>query len=235
MSAPSNAVYGAILLGAAFAGGALAADRRVEVWIQPYIPDRTSADPANFVRTAGGPAIKAPDGNCFGIDAGPRRGSPADPARLTTRFTVVIRGRDMRLEAPAGSTIHRISDTHRLDCQSGAVLATARANDGGMTVGEVRSSGFFRTAFLRASAANPFAPAPVAIDYNLTVRYDIRTRVISLIGVRGTFPAFIGYYTVDGGAPVKFLDQQPTGSPWSLIDLNLGINTANFGRDIPLS
>jgi hypothetical protein len=235
MSAASKATCAAALLGASLVGGVSAADRRVEVWIQPYIPDRTSADPANFVRTAAGPAIKAPDGACFGIDAGPRRGTPADPARLTTRFTVVISGRDVRLEAPAGSEIHTINETHKLDCRTGAVLATARAGRGGLSVGDVKSSQFFRTVFLRASAANPFAPAPVAIDYNLTVRYDIRTRVLELIGVRGTFPAFVGYYAVDGGTPVKFLDQQPTGSPWSLIDLNLGLNTANFDRKIPLA
>ena len=212
-----------------------AADR-VHIWIQAYIPNMVGRNDA-FVQTPTRPAIKAPvGGSCYSIDATNSGQSPTDSARLTTEFDAVITGRSLSIEPHAGREINRVGETHKLDCVTGNIIATDRASSSTMTIGPVRESRMARAVALQASVANPFLLVSVpTIDYSLSIRYDVLARTIELRGIHDGFPAYTGWYSVNGRAAVQFVKYMPTDrGPGSLMDFWSGLNSYNISTDIRL-
>lgn len=220
---------------AVLVGGECTAADRVHVWMHAYIPNLVGSNDA-FVQTAKGPAIKAPAFGCFSIDAANPGTSPTASSRLTTEFDVVVDGRTLTIEPHTGRAIHRVSDSHKVDCQSGAVLETRRGSASGMTVGEVKESRLARAVFLQASVANPFLfpPFDAAIDYALSMRFDLVSRKLEIRGTYDGFPGYAAYYSLNGGPPVRLLDYTPKTGPGSLVDLWGALGTRSFEGEVQL-
>ncbi len=200
-----------------------------------YIPNLVGSNDA-FVQTAKGPAIKASAFGCFSIDAANPGASPTASSRLTTEFDVVVDGDRLTIERHAGRAIHRVNDSHKVDCQSGAVLETRRASAEGMTVGQVKESGHARAAFLKASVANPFLfpPFSAAIDYSLSMRFDLDSRKLEIRGTYDGFPGYAAYYSINGGPPIRLLNYTPKTGPGSLVDLWGVLGTRNFEGEVQI-
>lgn len=180
-------------------------------------------------------------GTCFSTDDRDFSINPTASARTTVEFIIKIKGLDMTVSKSQGRDMGRTGQTRNVDCKTGADLQPARrASSGKITVGDIKASGFFRTLFVKAAASDPFYDNPIFpapdVDFSFTIRYNILNRTLEIDGSTDNFPAFEGYYSINGGEWQTILkrDPAPGATALSLIDANLGINTTNFSKEISL-
>lgn len=247
-------VIAACLLPAA--NSAFALEARLHIWTRAFIPSTHEGRPGLIKRTAIGTAVvSAPDfigqlaGTCFETD---NRGFDAAldaSVRIGLEFVLVIRDRDMTVEAPPGRNTARVGETHNVDCVTGnAIQRSKSAPSEPLKIHPVKKDNFKRTLFVEAAGANPFYPSVKVpfldmylglspdIDYRISFTYDFIARKITYKGTAGYFPSFEGYYSLNGGAarPMYQLSPYEDSTPWSLPDLGTGLNTRNFAGFISL-
>lgn len=166
-----------------------------------------------------------PLGMCFDTDNRAFVSDPVASARITTDFTIEVTDPPV-ITPTVKSERFRSGVSHRLNCVSGQVDATAQADVSGCTMGQPIRTPTEVQIITGCSAANPLLPAP-AIDYGGSFIYNLRKFTLSFEGDVGSFPSFEIYASLNGGMFVQLLAQAPTAGagPFSLFDLWLHVNT----------
>jgi hypothetical protein len=118
-------------------------------------------------------------------------------ARVTIDMDVVVEeGRIIRVQPKRGNDFAQAGVTRRVDCTSGAITGEKTASPRGVVVSFDSSS-----VAVHGGAANPFYGSHPKIVFDLRLRLDVSQARFSLAGSIAAFPAFEGYYSIDGGPP----------------------------------
>jgi hypothetical protein len=163
----------------------------IKVWLNAFIPMATVADPTPF------------SSDCFTGDS--RGFSNAIHASSRTH-------QEIEFDA---STLARTIDwrfvgtSHRVDCTTGAVRATATAPISELTNGPVARSGSEVIVHFAESASNPLVTGAPAIDAVIDVHIDPVRRTAYTTGEHDGFPAYEVYVTASGGAGVAVSTYDP--------------------------
>lgn len=228
--------------------------RKINLWFSAFIPDHHDGLADYILKTTSGKSVvRAPPfvpkiaGTCFSTD---NRGFSNDSlasSRVRININLEINGVDMVLGKPV---VRLVGDTHNVNCLTGVDLSPSkRASDATLIVGDVVKGDFTRSLYLDAASANPFFPSVLVpgtkmslglspdIDFKISIRYEFMSERIVISGTAGYFPAFEGYYSIDGGAPKTLYQLAPyqDATAWSLIDLSTGLNTRNISATIDLN
>lgn len=254
---------------------AVAADHDIHFWVKAFIPKAHPSLPDYVTKTEAGtyviPAPQIPvfsqgaggipawspevlqyyksalEKTCFETD---NRGFDIDPtvsARITLEYVIQVRGRNISVVPFPGRSLARVGETKNVDCKTGKLLSASQtAPSSDITVGNVKTNGFFKVFFVDASASNPFfnfaslglpslALSP-KIDFSFTTTFDPIKSKIEVKGSTGTFPSFEAYASIDNGPVQPLMQRDPAegATVLSLIDFNTGVNTANFSLEIKL-
>lgn len=166
---------------------------------------------------------------CFEGDG--RTFSSADGAssRVEVVLEYIARGRELRAVADRV----RIGETSKVDCDTGEVLATARAGAESVSIGSIKKTNWRSVQFIDVTSANPFVGTP-SIDAEIVVGYDGLSRKFDVRGSVGAFPAFEMYAQV-GSRPIQRLFALKPASDASvleLFDLNLGLNGVQVSGEL---
>lgn len=237
---------GGLILAAVVAIGMcdVASAATVEVWFNAFIPSVATTAGTAFVSKKDRTLIADPlnADTCYSTDD--RTFSDADNAssRVAVRLTLEVGQRQFSIKQQRVV----IGPSHKIRCSDLAELPDSPKSSSGdcVVVSSVKESArFVRTIGITASAPNPFfqifgEPCSLVnvnyagrIDFAAVIAYDILSGEIEIRGATGTFPAFEGYYRIDGGPTSKIFTRTPSvdTSPTALFDFGLGINTENFG------
>lgn len=254
MASKIGSLFFSFFLCVAFLGSAEAAEWKVHFWMKAFIPKAHQGLPNYIKRTTLGtwvvPAPTLPSlvdigslsGSCFVTDNRDFDGDPTAAARVTTEFILMIKDRKLQIKKHAERDIVRIGETHNVDCNNGKNLSPPKTEKSeSVSIGNIRSSGFKRVFFVKASSSNPFyrlagLTVSPAIDYSFSLTYNYLDRRLYIKGMTGYFPAFEAYYSIDDGPVQTLLRRPPHGDSTAsaLADFNLGINSQNFEGSIPL-
>ncbi len=228
----------------------------IRIFFRSFIKAQHPGKPDDTIRTeAGTHVIRAPNmipllvaypsltGTCFSTDDRDFDSNPDASARTAVEFNVRIAGRAVAVEPYAGREMMRTGITRNVDCKTGEDLQPPKqAPTSSFSIGSVRKDGFVSTFFVKAAAFDPFydLPPPLRapdVDFSFYVKYDAIKRLLTLVGSTDNFPAFEGYYSVDGGAWQVLLNRDPPNdaTALSLIDASIGLNTTNFSVEVDIS
>ncbi|RVJ38502.1 hypothetical protein [Sinorhizobium medicae] len=251
------AFLGVLALVLPSAQNAVGQDRIVRVWMNAFIPDKHPTLPGLVKKTTkgtfvidapkvpimgtGGLFIPSPaliesymessKDTCFETDNRDFSAAQDASARVSVALTLNVSTKDMTLSE---KTI-KIGPSHHVDCKTGAMLSSKKAADSGVTIGNIKKDGWYRTIFVRAASANPYYGFP-DIDYSFTLRFDPIHQKMTINGSTGAFPAYEAYWQVGKGPVTLILNRPPQekATPLALFDLSLGFNTVNFNGSISL-
>lgn len=176
----------------------------ITIWINAFIPM---------------PSVNAL-GTCFSGDG---RGFSADQAeqRYRARSEITVSG--FLAGSPETIEFHQCGESHRIDCETDAVLESATASTDQMTFhgfsigntfpdpdgGVVDNPNEFCANFLYdGTTENPLIVPSPDIDMNFFFTIDPVGRTVSLRGAVNAFPDYEAYAVVDGGASIT-LFQHP--------------------------
>jgi len=238
----------------AFLGSAEAAEWKVHFWMKAFIPKTHQGRPDYIKKTTLGtwvvPAPTLPSlvdigslsGSCFVTENRDFYEDPTAPARVTTEFILIIKDRKLEIVKNAERDIVRIGETPNVTCITGQNLRPPEVDKSdSVSIGNIRSSGFTRVFFVKASSSNPFyrlagLTVSPAIDYSFSLTYNYLDRKLYITGTTGYFPAFEAYYSINDGPVQTLLKRSPHGDSTAsaLADFNLGLNSQNFEGTIPL-
>ncbi|MEM7061115.1 MAG: DUF3238 domain-containing protein [Pseudomonadota bacterium] len=230
-------------------------EKQVHIIFRSFIKPGASSNPNEMTKTSADTyVIRAPEiapllaaypsltGTCFSTDDRDFSKQPTASARTTVEFVIEISSRKINVAPPNGRAMMRTGVTRNVDCKTGQDKQPPRkASIDNFSIGDVRNDGFVSTFFVKAAAFDPFydLPPPLRapdVDFSFSVRYDALRRELEIKGSTDNFPAFEGYYSIDGSEwePILKRDPPKGATALSLIDANLGINTTNFSKEISL-
>jgi len=230
---------------------AQAKEHRVHFWIRSFIASPAKDAESDYKRLNDGKwAIPAPlptvadkvgwPNGCFMTDD--RKFSASNAldvsARVTFEADFVIKGRNLTLQSHDGREKVRIGQTRNVDCATGQDLQPPkRAAADSVDIGTVKTStdGWTKVVNVDASVGDPFytvlgvAVAP-KVDFEIVFTFNPISRDFQIKGTSGIFPSVEAYYALDGGMTQTIVTWAPShyAGPFRLIDLNLGVNSANF-------
>lgn len=234
--------------------GTQAAEWEVKFWVSAFIPNKHPMLPDYIRKTELGTwVVSAPkppklldlgglSGSCFVTDNRGFEANPTASSRVTTELKLTIKNRELVVDSVNGRNKVRIGETHNVDCVSGKdIRPPQKESANSVAIGDVKTNGFTKVFFVRASSSNPFykllgLTISPSIDYSYTVTYDYLRHTINIKGTVGYFPAFEAYYSINGGKtqPIMKLSPYQDSTASSLVDFNLGVNTRNFEHTIKL-
>ena len=120
-------------------------------------------------------------------------------------------------------TIPDLGQTIRYDCSTGDVLATGRASNENVSVGDPSYDAGVVKFDVDADASNPLVQLPSGIVPSIkihgTITLDTNSRAISFDGTIARFPSYEAYVSVDDHPPVTIFTISPDASAtaWSLV------------------
>lgn len=241
-------------LGVFYSDNALSQPREVKihVWLRAFIP--SSIKDGDYIKKAsdGTYVIKAPGlsingqnfgylaGSCFSTDNRDFSSDLGASSRVMADFIIKFTGRrTMAVELANGRSAYGIiGQTHNVNCDTGKDISPPKsASTDSVVIGQVKVSDFMRVFNVKVSAGNPFyAGLAPAINYEFAVQYDVASTSINFHGTSGNFPAFEGYYEVNGQTkPIFKLPPASGSTPLSLTDLWLGLNSRSFDYRVDLT
>ena len=186
----------------------------VTVWFKAFIPDAS---------------VSAPGIGCFRGDGRSFSADPGASARVTSQITIVGLGTD---QCAVTGEHHEAGVTALLDCDSGDVIETGRAELShchffGFAVANTRADGEAgvvdnpndQTACVSFSSAasDPLVAGAPDLDMGGDIRIDPIGGTLMFDGLVDLFPAFEGYASADGGAAVAIFQISNDGQ--GLLDL----------------
>lgn len=227
---------------------------RVHLWFAAFIPKSHPGRPDYIIKTVKNTyVIRAPgfigpaSTTCFSGDDRDFDSSPTASARIRVSIFIDIDDETMSLEP---SYITNTGVSHNVDCTTGTELQPSKRAplEPIIVYPVVENAGFDSSLKIDAVAANPFYPNVKVpgtnmflglspdIDMNVVITYNFLFRQLEISGKMGVFPAFEGYYSINGSSPVAIFQLLPykDSTAWSLPDLGLGINTQYLTTTIKL-
>jgi hypothetical protein len=187
-----------------------------------------------------GPNLPVLGKQCFGTDDRQFSNDPNASARVTSDFTVVVSPTPKIETDPAKR--FRSGPTRKIDCTSGAVLATKSSNVSRCVLGAPAYGSGKLQVNVTCKAADPLVPVipekfTPDLHFGGVFTYDSATKSIAFRGDVGAFPSYEAYASVNGSALKKVFNVAPEkgAGGQSLIDLWQHINTKKIDvKDITL-
>jgi hypothetical protein len=230
-------------------------EKKVRIYIRSFIPNEIPSIKDDLVTVGSHTFLKAPNvplaglkigefyGTCFSTDDRSFDAAPGKSARVTVDFVLKFTSRrEFTVQQSPGNTDTKfVGLTRNVRCTTGFDLRTPeRGSASRITIGEVKKNEFLRILHVGAAVGDPFytlAGFNVApdIDMAFVFTYNPLKLELDVKGTIGVFPAFEGYYSIDGEPKELFTAPPAEGAtPWSLPDLLLGINSRNVRKTIDL-
>jgi hypothetical protein len=234
--------------------GQVEAADRLHLWVKAFIPNAHPSRPSYVRKLPGsadrwvipGPTIPWTDkgipllfDTCFETD---NRGFSEDPsasARATSEVVLVYDQGTISQEKASGRDFERADYSNEVDCNTGSVKATSRADVSDNHFGAPAIADGQVQIILNARTKNPLTPrfGTPSIDYGGSFIWTPQTRKLRFKGYTGVFPAFEAYASLNDGPPTRLfgLTPQDGTSTWYLYDFSLMINTRSFIAELDLS
>jgi len=229
--------YGlAIFIGGAFTGPSAMAQDTLHVWMRAFIDvSNPVAIPSSLEprRTM----IPAPMNSeyCFATDNRTFSNDPNASARMSSKFMIVIRSRDVATVQPApdSDAIHTPGSSKLMRCADGQVVESRQGVVKQSNLGGPHSADGVTELYVEVAASNPFAEeiagsfsfAVPDINYRIRLIYNQITHKLKVSGLVDRFPSFEMYARVNSRSTVNLLRLRPSGvfhDPLDLYDLGAG-------------
>lgn len=177
-----------------------------------------------------GPDLPILGRQCFGTDDRMFSNDPNASARVTADFVVVVSA-SPNIETDVAKRF-RSGATRKVDCATGAVLATKSASVSSCTLGTPAYAAGKMQVYVSCKASDPLVPlVPEKFTPDLTFggvfTFDNASKGISFKGDVGAFPSYEAYASLNGSSLKQVFAVAPEkgAGGQSLIDLWQHVNT----------
>lgn len=102
--------------------------------------------------------------------------------------------------------------THKVDCRTNNLVISAQARSNRLRNGPVTVNGQTVRVKMALAANNPLVFGAPDVDLDISLDFDWPNSAVIVAGRHDGFPAFEIYMSLDGGAPTKLYQFDPTGN-----------------------